>query len=232
MSPDKPTILVVEDDPPILAGLLDLLVFHGCRPTGLADGQAGLCAAQASRFDLLILDVMLPGADGFAICRAARQCWPGAGILMLTARGAEADVVRGFEAGADDYVCKPFSVRELMLRVQALLRRLGRDAAPAALRIGPLRLDGANLTARCGERQVALTRRELDLLALLGRRPERIVSRRELLREVWHYADAEIETRTVEIHIQKLRRKLAQLTGGTGMIETVRGEGWRLAGEA
>jgi two-component system response regulator RegX3 len=228
MKRDAPAILIVEDDPPILSGLLDVLVFHGYRPTGLADGHAGLEAAAQGGFDLLILDVMLPGADGFAICRSARERWPALGILMLTARGAEADVVRGFEAGADDYVCKPFSVRELMLRVQALLRRLGRSEVPARLKLGAVTFDGPSLTARCGSRQVSVTRRELDLLARLSRQPERIVSRRELLREVWHYADADIETRTVEIHIQKLRRKLSQLTGGTGLIQTVRGEGWRL----
>jgi DNA-binding response OmpR family regulator len=228
MKQPRAAILVVEDDPAIRNGLLDVLVFNGFSAEGVSDGIQGRDRAIADRHDLVILDVMLPGMDGFAICRELRTAKPSQAILMLTAKGAEDDVVTGFQAGADDYVGKPFSLRELMVRIEALLRRGGRSMGDETVRWGDLELDGRTLTARRGDRFAELTRREMDILVYLDRNRDRIVSKAELLTEVWRYADPTIETRTVDVHMLKLRKKLAELAGETPSIRTVRGEGYRL----
>lgn len=228
MTASRATILVVEDDPAIRNGLLDVLVFNGFSPEGIADGREGRDRALFAPFDLVILDVMLPGMDGFAICRELRAAKPVQPILMLTAKGAEDDVVTGFQAGADDYVSKPFSLRELMVRIEALLRRSGRSVGDETVRWGDLELDGRTLTGRLGNRFAELTRREMDILVYLHRHKDRIVSKGELLTEVWRYADPDIETRTVDVHMLKLRKKLAELVGETPVIRTIRGEGYRM----
>jgi two-component system response regulator RegX3 len=146
---------------------------------------------------------------------------------MITAKGAEDDIVEGFQAGADDYIPKPFSLREVMVRIEAVLRRVGKIFGDQVLDIGGVVFDGRNLVARCAGDTVELTRREVDIMAYLHRHHDRIVSKKELLTEVWHYADADIETRTVDIHILKLRKKIDALTRKV-IIATVRGEGYRL----
>jgi DNA-binding response OmpR family regulator len=224
----KARILVVEDDPAILNGLLDVLVFNGYDVEGAVDGRDGLQNALDEAFDLVILDVMLPSLDGFSICRRIRERKPAQGILMLTAKGAEDDVVTGFQAGADDYVSKPFSLRELLVRVEALLRRAGKLTGQADIRHSGIHFRGKTLEAVSGETITALTRREMDIIAYLHRHQDRIVSKKELLTDVWHYADANIETRTVDIHMLKLRKKIATLIGERPFIQTVRGEGYRL----
>jgi len=222
---------VVEDDPAMLRGLLDVLVFNGYDASGVGDGKEGLEKALEGNHDLLLLDVMLPGMDGFTICREVRKSRPGQGILMLTAKGAEDDVVAGFQAGADDYVTKPFSLRELMVRVEAVLRRMGKVPLEDPLVFRGIRFDGKTLTASCRGKETALTRKEMDIIVYLHRHLERVVSRKELLREVWNYANTDVETRTVEIHILKLRKKIGVLTGGKPLITTVRGEGYRMEPE-
>ncbi len=225
----KARILVVEDDQAILRGLLDVLVFNGFAAEGEADGADGLERARKGEYDLVLLDVMLPSLDGFSICRELRRAKPDQSIIMLTAKGAAEDVVTGLKAGADDYVSKPFSLQELLARVEAVLRRSkpGRVAAP--LELGGLVFDPLTLTARSAAGRAAeLTRREMDLIAYLHLHKRRVVPRQELLAEVWGYRDPSVETRTVDIHIQKLRKKLFALTGGSGLIATVRGEGYRL----
>ena len=228
MPPAKARILVVEDDPAILNGLLDVLVFNGYDVEGADDGRDGLQKAVGEAFDLVILDVMLPSLDGFSICRRIRERKPAQGILMLTAKGAEDDVVTGFQAGADDYVSKPFSLRELLVRVEALLRRAGKLTGQADIRHRGIHFREKTLEAISGETITALTRREMDIIAYLHRHQDRIVSKKELLTDVWHYADADIETRTVDIHMLKLRKKITQLIGDRPFIQTVRGEGYRL----
>ena len=228
MSAAKNRILVVEDDSAILDGLLDILVFKGYDVQGERDGRQGLQLGLSEQFDLVILDVMLPSLDGFSICKALRKNKPHQGILMLTAKGAEEDIVAGFKAGADDYLCKPFSIRELVLRVEAILRRLGKVRASIRITWCGVEFNGDTLTGSHQGNKVALTRRELDIIVYLYHHGHRIVSKKELLMEVWHYADADIETRTVDIHIMKLRKKIATLTQGQGRITTVRGEGYRL----
>jgi DNA-binding response OmpR family regulator len=223
----KPRILVVEDEQAILMGICDLLAYHGYTPRGVADGAEGLSLALGEEWELAILDVMLPGVDGFTICRRLREAKPGQAILMLTARGAEQDVLDGFAAGADDYVTKPFSVAQLSARVRALLRRAG--VRPARrFQAGPLEVDGDRLQARHGGAEVDLTPRDVELLSHLASAGERVVGRPELLVAVWGFARVEaVETRCVDMHVAKLRRRLATLTERP-VIETVRGAGYRL----
>jgi DNA-binding response OmpR family regulator len=228
MKRPKARILVVEDDPSILNGLLDVFVFNGYDARGIADGGQGLEIASKATFDLVLLDVMLPTMDGFTLCTQLRAKKPNQAIIMITAKGAEDDIVTGFKAGADDYIPKPFSLRELMVRVEAVLRRSGKSAGDEPIELGGIRFDGLNLQAICQERREDLTRREMDIVVYLFRHRNRIVSKKELLVEVWHYADADIETRTVDIHMLKLRKKIASLQPGAKLIETVRGEGYRL----
>ncbi len=233
MKNPKADILIVEDDPAILNGLLDVLVFNGYQPEGCADGGAGLAKALAKRFDLILLDVMLPTLDGFSICKEIRRKKPDQSIIMLTAKGAETDIVTGFKSGADDYISKPFSLRELMVRIEAVLRRSGKNLGNDQMTIQGIFFDGSNLIAAYGQEKMNLTRREMDIIVYLHRHISRIVSKKELLLKVWNYNDADIETRTVDIHIQKLRKKIASLIGDTPFLLTIRGEGYRLdAGRA
>jgi DNA-binding response OmpR family regulator len=224
----KQRILVVEDEPAIRRGLLDVFAHHGFEATPATTGEEGLRAGLSGSHDLIVLDLMLPGISGFDVCERLRAEQPRVPILMLTARGAEEDVLRGFRAGADDYVTKPFSLAQLLARVHALLRRAGEHAVEtlAAFRIGTLTIEPARLVARDGEGEVPLTRREIELLALLAEERGRIVSRRTLLRQVWRFERVEhLETRTVDMHVAKLRKKLG---AARDLIETVRGEGYRL----
>jgi DNA-binding response OmpR family regulator len=231
MDQPKARILVVEDDPAILKGLCDVLVFNGYAADGVSEGTRGFEAALSGQFDLVLLDVMLPGMDGFSICREIRCNRPAQPVIILTAKGSEDDVVTGFTAGADDYVSKPFSLRELMVRVEAVLRRSGKPTGDEQIRHADILFDGRNLQAICRDRTEALTRREMDIIVYLFRHRERIVSKVELLTEVWRYKDPNVETRTVDIHMLKLRKKIASLADGLTLIETVRGEGYRLEPE-
>lgn len=231
MKQPKARILVVEDDPAILTGLQDVLVFNGYSTDGAADGGQGLAAALDQAYDLILLDVMLPTLDGFSICRQVRAKKPAQAIIMITAKGSEDDVVTGFKAGADDYVPKPFSLRELIVRVEAVLRRSGKPLGDERIEHHGIVFDGRNLQAARGDHVQELTRREMDIIVYLFRNQHRIVSKKELLTEVWHYADADIETRTVDIHLLKLRKKLTALNPDIPFIQTIRGEGYRLEPE-
>ncbi len=228
----RANILVVEDDPAILGGVLDVLVFNGFEADGEEDGEKGLEKALSGEYDLVLLDVMLPGMDGFTVCKNLRAKRPAQPVVMLTAKGAENDVLSGFKAGADDYISKPFSIRELMARIEAVLRRSGKALDLMPLRYREMTFDPSTLKAFNGEEEMDITRREMDIFAYLSTHRERIVSKKELLSQVWHYADADIETRTVDIHIQKLRKKISQLLGEDPVILTIRGEGYRLAPES
>jgi two-component system response regulator RegX3 len=224
----KLAILVVEDEAAIRTGLCDVLAYHGYAPSGVETGEEGLRRALGGEHALVLLDVMLPGQSGFDVCRALRAERPRQPILLLTARGAEEDVLEGFRCGADDYVTKPFSISELMARVEALLRRAGYlpRAAAEPFTVGTFAVDPAARTLAAGEETISLSRRELAILTLLARERGRIVSRRTLLVEVWGLRHVErIETRTVDVHMAKLRKKM----GPRFPVETVRGEGYRLA---
>ncbi len=224
----KAEILIIEDDPALLQGLLDVLVFNGYEARGVNHGLIGLKTALANRFDLIILDVMLPGLDGFSICGEIRKNKPEQAIMMLTAKGAEDDVVNGLQVGADDYMKKPFSLRELMARVEALLRRTGLTLPKDKLQLGRLLFDPLRLVAQKDNLEIELTRREMDIIYYLNSHKNQIVSKMELLEKIWNYTVTDLETRTVDIHIQKLRKKIKYLQGEHQLIATVRGEGYRL----
>ncbi len=224
-------ILVIEDNPNLAFGLRNNLEIEGYEVDVAADGEAGLARARTSAPDLVILDLMLPRMDGFRVLRALRGDGVRIPVLVLTARGDEADKVRGLKLGADDYVTKPFGVLELLARVEALLRRAshgggGTDAPVLAL--GDLEIAPAARTVRRAGRAVSLSPKEFDLLVALVRRPGAFVSRVELLTEVWGYR-AGVTSRTVDTHIASLRRKLEPNPGAPRYVLTVRGRGYRLA---
>jgi DNA-binding response OmpR family regulator len=227
-------LLVVEDETPIRVGLADVFVYHGYEVETAAEGKEGLAKALSGNFDLLLLDIMLPGVDGFEICNRVRERDPEQPIIMLTAKTSDEDIVRGLSLGADDYVAKPFSVAQLVLRVQAVLRRAGIGLEKAAhIRIGDdLEVDTRNLSGSRGSQRLSFTRREVEILQYLQAKSERPVPRDELLSKVWGYGRTlGIETRTVDIHIAKLRRKIEPDPARPRYLVTVRGAGYRLLSE-
>ncbi len=227
----KPHLLIVEDEPAIRTGLVDVFVFHGFEVEFAEDGKVGLHKARSGRYDMILLDVMLPGINGFDICAAIREQDRDQPIIMLTARNTDDDIVQGLALGADDYVAKPFSVAQLVLRVQAVLRR-SRFAVEVDSRISlsaDVQIDTQNLNGDIRGESIAFTRREMEILEYLYQHRERPVPREELLHRIWGYArDLDIETRTVDIHMAKLRRKLERDPKQPEMLVTVRGGGYRL----
>ena len=219
------TILLVEDDATLRHTLALNLRAEGHRVLEAEDGETGLAAARGETPDLVVLDVMLPRLDGLTVCRLLRR-ESAVPIILLTARGAEADKIIGLETGADDYIVKPFSLGEFLARVRAALRR-GAAAPPAdVLTSGDLRLDlAARRVARAG-RAIALAPREFDLLALLMRHRGAVMSRDLLLARVWG-DDFVGDARTVDVHIRWLRQKLEQDPSQPVLIQTVRGVGYR-----
>jgi DNA-binding response OmpR family regulator len=225
-------ILVVEDNPDLAFGLRNNLEIEGYDVVLADDGPSGLSAARTAGPDLIILDLMLPGLDGYRVLRTLREEGRLTPVLILTARGEEADKVRGFRLGADDYVTKPFGVLELLARVQALLRRasLAPGASPTLgerERFGEVEIDRA---ARCVTRRgemIDLTPMEFDLLIALLKRRGAVASRHDLLREVWGY-HAAVVSRTVDTHVAELRRKLEDNPAMPRYILTVRKAGYRL----
>jgi two-component system response regulator RegX3 len=227
----KIRILIVEDEEPIRNGLTDVFVYHGYEADQAVDGDQGLAKALSGTFDLVLLDVMLPGLDGFEVCRRIRAQDRDQPIIMLTAKTADQDIIQGLSLGADDYVSKPFSVAQLVLRVQAVLRRarVGVEAANWIRLGGEVDIDTRNLAGRRGPCELSFTRREMEVLQYLAANAERPVPREELLSKVWGYArNLDIETRTVDIHIAKLRRKIEPDPGTPRYLVTVRGAGYRL----
>ncbi len=223
-------ILVVEDEAAIREGLIDVLVYHGYVVDSAATGTDGLRKALSGKHDLVLLDIMLPGVDGYEICNQIRETDRRQPVIMLTAKTSDDDIVRGLKLGADDYVSKPFSIQQLVLRIEAVLRR-SRVGVENATHID---LDGAlidceNLSGNLGDEATAFTRREIDILVYLANNSDRPVSREELLNKVWGYdRNADLETRTVDIHIAKIRRKIERDPASPSNLTTVRGAGYRL----
>ncbi len=219
------TILVVEDEASIAEAVATRLRSEGFAVAIAADGPAGVEQCRALHPDLVVLDLMLPGLDGLDVCREIQRDRP-VPVLMLTARDSETDLVVGLEVGADDYLTKPFSARELVARVHALLRRVERRPARTSgtVRLGLVAIDLEARRVLLGETLVHLTPTEFDLLAYLARSPTRVFTREELLAEVWGYHDGS-GARTVDSHVRALRRKL-----GNDVVRTVHGVGYA-AGE-
>ncbi len=227
----KPRILIVEDEPAIRSGLIDVFTYHGFEVANAEDGVSGWQQAQRGPFDLILLDVMLPGLDGFEICRRIRAQDREQAIILLTAKSTDDDIIQGLSLGADDYVSKPFSIAQLVLRVNAVLRRTRAVQAPEQrFVLGPdLTIHPANLQGERGSDLLTFTRREMDVLQYLRAQHERAVSREELLQKVWGYANPlDLETRTVDIHVAKLRRKIEVDPATPRWLLTVRGAGYRL----
>lgn len=232
--PRKRQLLIVEDEEAIRAGLVDVFVYHGYEVDAVADGREGLERALDGDFDLVLLDVMLPSLNGFDICDAIRQQDRELPIIMLTAKVGDDDIVNGLKLGADDYIGKPFGVQELVLRVEAVLRRSkGIATSDRHIDLGDgLVVDTENLSGRHNENELEFTRREIGILQYLHASSDRPVSRDELLTEVWGYKkNLDIETRTVDIHIAKLRRKIETDPKFPSRLITVRGAGYRLKAE-
>jgi len=228
-------ILVIEDNPDLAYGLRNNLEIEGYEVEVAKDGTRGLSRARAMpNPDLVVLDLMLPGMDGFRVLRALREEGHGMPVLILTARGEEADKVRGLRLGADDYVTKPFGVLELLARIEALLRRVlapkknGGPPPPPFEKFGEIEILTPSRTVLREGAAVSLTPKEYDLLLALIRRDGACITRTELLTEVWGYS-AEVMSRTVDTHVAELRRKLERDPANPRHILTVRKTGYRLA---
>jgi two-component system OmpR family response regulator len=252
VEPEPATILVVDDEPAITDAIAYTLRKEGYRVEIAATGTEAIAAARHLQPDAIVLDVMLPGVDGLQVCRTLRaeSTVP---IMLLSAKGEEIDRILGLELGADDYLGKPFAMRELLARVRAMLRRAQMmsgspgglpvrveesrpgpspvisqsDEAEEVVRVGDLVVNHARREATLGKRQLALRPREFDLLYFLARHPNVVHSRKVLLQRVWGY-DYPIDTRTVDVHVRWLRQKLEQEPQYPARIETVRGFGYRL----
>ena len=219
-------ILLVEDDPSIREITALGLRNAGFQVDVAGDGQEGLDRFNAGAYDLVLLDVMLPRLDGLEVCRAIRRSST-VPVVMLTARADTIDVVVGLEAGADDYVKKPFEVPELVARVRAAIRRAGREVGdPDRLRLGPVEIDLAGRTAARDGREIALTRTEFDLLVELARNAGRVLTRDVLLDRIWGY-DYLGDSRLVDVAIQRLRAKVEPDPAAPELIQTVRGAGYK-----
>jgi DNA-binding response OmpR family regulator len=222
-----PRILVVEDDAAMAAGLRDNLQFEGHQVTIAASGEEGLKSAARQRPDLVLLDVMLPKMDGFEVCRQLREAGVMVPILMLTARSEEIDVVRGLELGADDYVTKPFGVRELLARISAILRRSsGAASRSRVIQVGKATIDLGKGRVTRGKESHVLGFYEIEILRMLTDRPEQNVSRADLLNAIWGL-EAYPTNRTVDNHMVSIRRKIEEDAHHPVHLVTVHGIGYK-----
>ena len=231
----KRTVVVVEDEGAIRRGVVDTLRMAGYEPIEAADGEVGLLEARRADVDLVLLDLLLPKKDGFDVLAELRVTHPSRPVIILTARGSEDDRVRGLRGGADDYVVKPFSARELLARVEAVLRRSADRPAPV------VRMSGGDTVVDCARQEIhhrdgeriTLSEMEANILLRLAAHAGRAVSREELLACVWGLRDGGIETRAIDMHITRLRQKLADRSSKSDLewIVTVRGKGYMLGSE-
>lgn len=228
---EGPHILVVEDDDNLRLPLVDVLEDEGFSVQGVATGGEAIEAAQAQAPAVVILDIMLPDIDGYAVCKKLREAGSVAGVLMLTARTLEDDVVRGFDAGADDYLAKPYRLRELLARVRSLLRRGGApQTASPGITIGAWGIDrDARVVSSAATGEIELTRTEFDLLLLFADHPGKALPRERILERVW--GDVSVDPRTVDNFVSSLKRKLAWTSDCGWAIRAVRGVGYRFENE-
>jgi DNA-binding response OmpR family regulator len=223
-------ILIVEDEPSLREGIVDLLAGDGHSIVAAGDGVEGLEAGLRELFDVVVLDLMLPRLDGMEVCRRLRAARPGMPILMLTARGSEDDKVRGLTEGADDYVTKPFSARELLARVRVLGRRNAGTDSLDEVQLDGVVIDLARMTVTRGEQRVTLTPREVGIVRWLYQHKDRVVTRAELLEQVFGQR-GDLQTRAVDMAIAVLRKKLEADPAKPTLIVSIKGAGygWRLA---
>lgn len=225
-------ILVVEDDPSVRQGLVDSLDYAGYRVISAARGDEARNLMLAMDLDLVLLDVVLPGADGFELLEELRRSRPRLPVIMVTARGAEGDRVRGLKNGADDYVVKPFSSTELLARVEAVLRRSAeRPHDVRALTLDATRVDLERREIVRGDEVLQISAKETEILRYLATSSGRAISREELLQRVWGLDTRRLETRTVDMHVARLREKLGEEKGAPRFVQTLRGKGYLLGGD-
>ncbi|MHC4230748.1 MAG: response regulator transcription factor [Planctomycetota bacterium] len=224
----KALIMVVEDEEKIRTALTDFLEFNDFGVTEAADGLEADRAAAAGRFDLILLDLMLPKISGEQLCRKWRRDGMQTPIIMLTAKGQEKERVSGLNLGADDYITKPFSLEELLARINAVLRRTDPPRAVGqTFEFGNLDVDIAALKIKRREKEIEITRREAGIIQYFAANPNRVISREELYKEVWNETMTDLGTRTVDMHIAKLRSKIERDAADPQIIKTVRGAGYR-----
>jgi DNA-binding response OmpR family regulator len=221
-------ILIIEDETPMRTALKDVIENEGYRAITAADGESGLQRAIEEKPDLILLDIMMPRLDGYEVCAELRRLANPAPILMLTAKGQVEDRVSGLDAGADDYLVKPFSTEELLARVRALLRRYQKHTkSPTKLKLGDVEIDLARQTAMRGKKPVHLTAKEIAMLRLMAETPGEPITRERFLDVVWGYASFPT-TRTVDNHVASLRGKIESNPDSPKWIKTVHGVGYRL----
>lgn len=224
----KANILIVEDEPKIRGGLRDFLEFHGYTPAEAADGLEAAQFVKDKRFDLILLDLMLPKISGEQLCTKWRQDGLQTPIIMLTAKGQEKDKISGLNLGADDYVTKPFSLEELLARIEAILRRTNPErAVGASFTFGPWQVCVAALKISNRKKEHEITKREAQIMQFFAANPNRVISREELYEKIWAEPMSELGTRTVDMHIAKLRSKIEHNTDEPEIIKTVRGAGYK-----
>ena len=223
-------ILIIEDEIAIAEGLVDLCELNGYRVKHVVDGESGLAEALSGQYGLVLLDLMLPGMDGFTVCDKIREKDKSLPIIILSAKNSDDDIINGLKFGADDYIPKPFSVPMLLARIEAVLRRSRQTMQnEGKLVAGNLRVNFREYTGVRGTEELAFTRKEIEILEYLWNNRDHAIPRSELLRKVWGYENAEsVDTRTVDIHITKLRKKIEDDPAHPKLLVTFRGEGYQM----
>jgi DNA-binding response OmpR family regulator len=228
MTEHNGTILIVEDEPKIRSGLRDFLEFHGYTAAEAADGLEAAKIVKDKRFDLILLDLMLPKISGEQLCTRWRQDGLQTPIIMLTAKGLEKEKINGLNLGADDYVTKPFSLEELLARIEAVLRRtVPQRAVGTTFTFGPWEVSISQLKISNRRKLHEITKREAQIIQFFAANPNRVISRTELYEKLWEEPMSELGTRTVDMHIAKLRSKIEHNTDEPEIIKTVRGAGYK-----
>lgn len=225
---DETHILIVEDEQKIRSALRDFLEYHGFQVSEAADGPTAKQLVEQQQFGLILLDLMLPGISGEQLCSGWRQGGVQTPVIMVTAKGQEKDRIGGLDLGADDYITKPFSLEEMLARIRAVLRRTdpGR-AVGQAFRVGDLDVDVQALKATRAGRAIGISKREAAIIQHFAANPDRIISREELYKQVWNETLTDLGTRTVDMHIAKLRAKIEIDSSNPKIIQTVRGAGYK-----